>query len=63
MEPAPISQAALTGLASGALLALLLTVGWFHHEYCYAATELVDGRMTLATTAVVPNSDRPLGNP
>jgi hypothetical protein len=63
MEPAPISEAALAGLASGALVALLLTVGWFHYEYCYAATGLADGPVTRATTAVVPNRDRPVGNP
>jgi hypothetical protein len=67
MEPAPISEAALAGLASGALVALLLTVGWFHYEYCYATNDLVDGRITLATTPVarmvVPNRDHPVGNP
>jgi hypothetical protein len=67
MESAPISEAALAGLASGAVVALLLTVGWFHHEYCYVGADAVDDPVALAATVaakmVVRNSGRPLGNP
>jgi len=68
MESAPISEAALAGLVSGSVVALLLTVGWFHYEYCYAAVaDAADDPVALVTTAaaqiVVKDSDHPLGNP
>jgi hypothetical protein len=57
MEPAPISEAALIGLASGALVALLLTVGWFHYEYWYARTPVADSPATTTlATMIVRNS-------
>jgi hypothetical protein len=54
MKSSSISEVVLAGVVSGTLLALLLTVGWFHYDYCYARTDAVEIPITLATTAATP---------
>ena len=57
METRPIavlagfSTVVLAGLASGALVALFLTVGWFGYEYCYSHVDAAAVPTSIATTA------------
>jgi hypothetical protein len=48
---AGFSTVVLAGLASGALVALLLTVGWFGYEYCYSHVDAAGVPTSIATTA------------